>query len=80
MRTIAALAQKDRDSRRRLEAQTREVAEARDATRFESARAKGPFLANMSHEIRTHSNGIIGMLSLLRRTPLHADQEQYLDE
>jgi two-component system sensor histidine kinase/response regulator len=79
MRTIAALAQKDRDSRRRLEAQTREVAEARDAA-LESARAKGRFLANMSHEIRTPLNGIIGMLSLLRRTPLHADQEQYLDE
>ena len=79
VRTIGVLAKQDEESRRRLVAQTREVAEARDAA-LESARAKGRFLANMSHEIRTPLNGIIGMLSLLRRTPLHADQERYLDD
>ena len=32
--------------------------------------AKSAFLATMSHEIRTPMNGVLGMASLLRRSPL----------
>jgi len=41
--------------------------------------AKGMFLANMSHEIRTPMNGVIGMVEVLRTTPLSPDQSRSLD-
>ena len=41
--------------------------------------AKSEFLATMSHEIRTPMNGVVGMVDLLRRTPLNAQQAQYVD-
>ncbi|MBF0626259.1 MAG: PAS domain S-box protein [Magnetococcales bacterium] len=43
-----------------------------------ASRAKSSFLANMSHEIRTPMNGVIGMLELLNRSPLDAEQRQFL--
>lgn len=42
-------------------------------------RAKSEFLANMSHEIRTPLNGVLGMLDVLRRTPLTQQQLYYTD-
>ncbi|MBP2676246.1 MAG: histidine kinase, partial [Deltaproteobacteria bacterium] len=39
-------------------------------------RAKSRFLANMSHEMRTPLNGIIGMLDLLKETPISKEQEE----
>lgn len=42
----------------------------------EANRAKNRFLANMSHEMRTPLNGIIGMLELLKGTPLSTEQEE----
>lgn len=43
----------------------------------EASQAKSAFLANMSHEIRTPMNAVLGMLTLLRKTPLGAQQSDY---
>ena len=42
-------------------------------------KAKENFLANMSHELRTPVNGIIGLTSLLRKTPLNEQQNSMID-
>lgn len=44
----------------------------------ESDKAKDIFMANMSHEIRTPMNAILGLSSLLKKTPLTQQQETYL--
>jgi signal transduction histidine kinase/CheY-like chemotaxis protein/HPt (histidine-containing phosphotransfer) domain-containing protein len=46
---------------------------------LEAVRLKSEFLANMSHEIRTPMNGVLGMLELLRGTPLDSKQRRYTD-
>ncbi len=45
---------------------------------MEAAESKARFLANMSHEIRTPMNGVLGMLDLLTRTSLNAEQRSFL--
>ncbi len=54
------------------------LAAAVDAA-LEASRLKSAFLANMSHEIRTPMNGVVGMVDLLRSTPLNEDQLDYID-
>lgn len=44
----------------------------------ERLKAREDFFRLMSHEIRTPLNGLMGMLSLLQRTPLTPDQTSYL--
>jgi PAS domain S-box-containing protein len=63
----------DITSRKRSEALFREKEAAEAANR-----AKSAFLANMSHELRTPLNGVIGMLDLLRDTPLTSQQSRYV--
>jgi PAS domain S-box-containing protein len=45
----------------------------------ESARFKQNFLANMSHEIRTPLTGVLGMIDILERTSLGAEQREYVN-
>ncbi|NVN84898.1 MAG: response regulator [Rhodopseudomonas sp.] len=82
----AALEQKVNDLelvRNRLEAQKRELVQASaDLTVAKEAaeaasRAKSDFLAIMSHEIRTPMSGMVGMIDLLRDTPLTGEQQRY---
>jgi PAS domain S-box-containing protein len=46
----------------------------------DSNRSKSEFLANMSHEIRTPLNGVLGMLQLLKGTPMDVEQGTYVDK
>lgn len=56
-------------------ARSAELGRARDLAEAAS-RAKDDFLAMMSHEIRTPMNGVLGLVEVLERTPLNADQTQ----
>ncbi|MGF6769263.1 two-component system sensor histidine kinase EvgS [Paraburkholderia sp. GAS199] len=58
-------------------ARSEELARARDEAEAAS-RAKDDFLAMMSHEIRTPMNGVLGLVEVLERTPLNADQGEML--
>ncbi|HZZ02667.1 MAG TPA: transporter substrate-binding domain-containing protein [Paraburkholderia sp.] len=58
-------------------ARSAELARARDVAEAAS-RGKDDFLAMMSHEIRTPMNGVLGLVEVLERTPLNADQGEML--
>jgi len=59
------------------EAREAELHDARERAELAN-RAKGDFLAAVSHEIRTPMNGVLGMLRIVRETPLSPEQRDYL--
>ncbi len=82
---LAEIAARDRELTLHRESLASEVAartaELRAAMEQAEAasRAKSQFLANMSHEIRTPMNGVMGMIGLLRQTPLGERQGRFVD-
>lgn len=65
----------DVTERRRSETALRAALDAAD----KAARAKTDFLAMMSHEIRSPMSGVLGMIELIRDTPLQPDQAHMVE-
>ncbi len=74
-----------KQSQQRLIASTNELQQKNEelstALRLarEATQLKEQFLANTSHELRTPMNGIMGMINLLKDTPLDSEQREFVD-
>ncbi|MRW92882.1 response regulator [Duganella sp. FT80W] len=60
-----------------LRAAHADLMKAKEAA-VQAGRAKSEFVANMSHEIRSPMNAVLGMLQLLRQTPMSGRQQDYV--
>lgn len=67
-----------RESIENLEAKSKELRDAKLEAEAGNI-AKGEFLANINHEIRTPLNGIMGMIRLVKESPLDEEQQEYLE-
>ena len=79
---VQAYLEQTQESRHRITEQNEALSEKQiqleEANRqaMLAVKAKSEFLANMSHEVRTPMNGIIGVIDLLKDTPLNEEQEK----
>jgi len=75
---LEAKEQRNRELDLMVQERTAEIEQSKEKAE-QATKAKSLFLANMSHEIRTPLNGMMGMLSLLAKTPLKEEQQEYLE-
>lgn len=60
-----------------LQSEAEEMQRAKELAE-QTAKVREQVIANVSHELRTPMNAIVGMSNLLSKTPLNAEQQEYI--